>query len=162
MTFDNAAVLSLVQHEADLLNERKLRDWLALYTDDSYYWVPGIENQESPLSNLSLLYEDQQLMEARVLRLESTNAWSNQPKVRTLRMLNNPRITSEAGGEWETVVNFFLFQTRHVMMRPGNQHIFCGSIQHGIKAVDGHLRISWKRVNLLDPEAPSIALPEPI
>jgi benzoate/toluate 1,2-dioxygenase beta subunit len=41
-------------HEAKLLDERRFRDWMELFTEDGAYWVPATPNQESPFNYASL------------------------------------------------------------------------------------------------------------
>ena len=49
-------------HEARLLDERRLQEWLALYAEDAEYWVPYAWNQQSPKDHVSLFYETKSLL----------------------------------------------------------------------------------------------------
>src|SRR5258708_38576544 len=44
-----------VLHEARLLDEAKFDDWLALFTDDGWYWVPGEPGQANPPDTVPLV-----------------------------------------------------------------------------------------------------------
>lgn len=162
MQATKSGVLELVMLETRLLNERRFRDWLALYSDHSYYWIPGQKDQDSPESNLSLLIEDRQVMEARVLRLESTYAWSNQPTVRAVRLLSDLRITDESASAWGTSAYLLMVQTRVFATRAPTQHLFAGTVRHRIEQLGDSLKIAWKRVDLIDADAASVQAPEPI
>ena len=39
------AVEDFLYHEAELLDERRYRDWLELFADDAVYWMPARENR---------------------------------------------------------------------------------------------------------------------
>ena len=58
--------------EARLLDEGRFDDWLALFTADATYWVPSEPHQESPLTTVSLMYDDRRLLETRVRRLDTS------------------------------------------------------------------------------------------
>jgi 3-phenylpropionate/cinnamic acid dioxygenase small subunit len=94
-----AEILSDVQHcedflvhEARLLDEARFDEWLALFTDDAFYWVPSEPNQTSPHDTVSLIYDDRRLLETRVRRLASPRIYSQEPPSRTSRMIGNVRI----------------------------------------------------------------------
>ena len=55
--------------EARLLDERRWDEWLALFTDDGWYWVPLEEGQANPREVVSLIYDDRRLLETRSRRL---------------------------------------------------------------------------------------------
>ena len=63
-------------HEAELLDEGRFADWLALFTENAWYWVPSEPNQDSPLTTVSLMYDDRKLLETRVRRLVEASAAS--------------------------------------------------------------------------------------
>src|SRR5215470_8214387 len=42
-------------HEAWLLDQGRLDEWLALYTDDATYWIPLEANQTDPLTTSSIV-----------------------------------------------------------------------------------------------------------
>ncbi|ABQ67895.1 aromatic-ring-hydroxylating dioxygenase, beta subunit [Rhizorhabdus wittichii RW1] len=154
--------LELVEYEVRLLNDGRFRDWLDLYANDGRYWVPAEWGQASPKSSMSLLYEDRQVMEARVIRLESEYAWSNAPTVRAVRILSGLRLIEDHGDRWETAADFMMVQTRAFASREARQHAFAGSIRHSIVTEGNGLKIKLKRVDLLNPEEPTVQAPLPI
>src|SRR5262245_11860815 len=52
--------------ETRLLDERRFREWMELFTEDGIYWVPATPGQESPVNSASLFYDDRGLMKTRV------------------------------------------------------------------------------------------------
>ncbi len=48
MTQDPQAIEAFLVHEARLLDERRFEDWLDLFTDDGWYWVPIEPDQDNP------------------------------------------------------------------------------------------------------------------
>ena len=63
--------VELVEREARLLDERRFDEWLALFADEAWYWMPASWDQQSPEDALSLVYEDKRLLALRVRRLAS-------------------------------------------------------------------------------------------
>ena len=76
-------------HEARLLDDAKFDDWLALFTEDAWYWVPSEHNQDNPHDMVSLIYDDRRLLETRVRRLASPRMYSQEPRSRTSRIVAN-------------------------------------------------------------------------
>ena len=64
--------------EAWLLDERKYKEWLDLFTDDVLYFMPRRKNvprrelhrELTPLGDLAILEEDKRYLELRVARLD--------------------------------------------------------------------------------------------
>lgn len=62
------ALRDFVEHEADLLDNRRFDDWLDLYSDDAVYWVPAAQDQADWISHVSLYYDEKHTMKTRVAR----------------------------------------------------------------------------------------------
>src|SRR5258708_12662806 len=68
--------------EAWLLDERKFREWLDLFTDDVLYFMPRRENvpargahrEMTPLGDLAIFEEDKRYLAMRVARLPTRMA----------------------------------------------------------------------------------------
>ena len=83
--------------EAWLLDERKFKDWLDLFTDDILYFMPRRKNvlrrelhrEVTPLGDLAILEEDKRYLEMRVARLDSGMAWAEDPPSRTRHLVGN-------------------------------------------------------------------------
>jgi 3-phenylpropionate/cinnamic acid dioxygenase small subunit len=143
-------------HEARLLDEAKFDDWLALFTANGWYWVPSEPGQDNPHDTVSLMYDDRRLLETRVRRLASPRIYSQEPRSRTSRIVSNVTV-EENGAEGCTVRSKFLI----VEYRRESQRIFAGTAFHRLVQADGGIRIAWKRVDLVDCDAPHDGLVVP-
>jgi 3-phenylpropionate/cinnamic acid dioxygenase small subunit len=136
-------------HEARLLDEGHFDQWLALFTADCGYWVPSEPNQASPRETISLIYDDRRLLETRVRRLASPRIYSQEPPSRTSRMIGNVTIeAAEADGS--TVRSKFQL----VEYRRESQRIFAGTSFHRLVRGGNGIQIAWKRVDLVNCDAP--------
>jgi len=136
-------------HEARLLDDGKFDDWLALFTPDAWYWVPSEPGQADPLETVSLIYDDRRLLETRVRRLSSPRMYSQEPRSRTSRMIGNVSF-DEAGKEACTVRSKFMM----IEYRREQQRLFGGTALHRLVHIDGRIMIAWKRVDLVNCDAP--------
>jgi 3-phenylpropionate/cinnamic acid dioxygenase small subunit len=147
-------------HEARLLDEAKFGDWLALFTAEAWYWVPSEPDQADPLETVSLIYDDRRLLETRVRRLASPRMYSQEPRSRTSRIVNNVSIEDgplpilpRARGRVAlgcTVRSKFMM----IEYRREQQRLFGGTMRHRLVQSDGRIMIAWKRVDLVNCDAP--------
>ncbi len=134
-------------HEARCLDEGRFEDWLDLFTDDGWYWVPSQPDQENPQDTVSLIYDDRMLLETRVRRLSRPGAHTQSPPPRTSRIIGN--VTVE---EADATADAWLIASRFQMVehRRDRQRVFAGACRHRLERHDGHFRIRWKRVDLVN------------
>ena len=94
------SVEQFLYREARLLDDRKFRDWLELFTDDVRYWMPtrfnrlrdGPEEQwevEKEHDTLGFFDETKESLQRRVERFYSGMAWAEDPPSRTRHFLSN-------------------------------------------------------------------------
>ena len=109
---------SFLMHEAELLDERREREWLELFTDDAEYLMPVRVNRErgegDGFSEEAFYFEETRgSLELRVRRLETEYAWAEDPPSRTRHFVTNVRVVP---GEEEDVVavrsNLLLYRSR--------------------------------------------------
>jgi benzoate/toluate 1,2-dioxygenase beta subunit len=136
-------------HEARLLDEGRFDEWLSLFTSDAWYWVPSEPNQASPYDTVSLIYDDRRLLETRVRRLASPRIYSQEPRSRTSRMIGNVTIEEAAANACTVRSKFQLLEYRRE-----TQRIFGGTCLHRLLRADSALQIAWKRVDLVNCDAP--------
>ncbi len=136
-------------HEARLLDDGKFDDWLALFTSEAWYWVPSEPHQADPIETVSLIYDDRRLLETRVRRLASPRMYSQEPRSRTSRMVTNVMI-EESGTHSCTVRSKFLM----IEYRRERQRLFGGTALYGLVQAGDHIMIAWKRVDLVNCDAP--------
>lgn len=135
--------------EAQLLDDARFDEWLALFTSDATYWVPSEPDQASPLDTVSLMYDDRRLLETRVRRLASPRIYSQEPRSRTSRIVTNASI------EENDALGGCLVRSKFVIVeyRREQQRIFAGTYFHRLVVRDGGFRIASKRVNLVNCDA---------
>jgi ethylbenzene dioxygenase beta subunit len=93
-------IAKLLAHEAELLDDGRLREWLSLLTDDVRYRVPIRIAQEQRgqgtvsgiVENMFHLDEDRASLEMRVARLETGFAWAEDPPSRIRHFVTNVRV----------------------------------------------------------------------
>lgn len=148
--------VQFLEHEARLLDEAKFDDWLALFTADAWYWVPSEPGQNNPHDTVSLIYDDRRLLETRVRRLASPRMYSQEPRSRTSRIVANATL-EDVEGRAATVRSKFLM----IEYRREQQRLFTGTAWHRLVQLDGAIRIAWKRVDLVNCDAPLDGITQP-
>ena len=118
--------------------------------------MPSEPGQDNPHDTVSLIYDDRRLLETRVRRLASPRIYSQEPRSRTSRIVSNVTV-EETGAAACTVRSKFLI----VEYRRESQRIFAGTALHRLVQADGGIRIAWKRVDLVDCDAPHDGLVVP-
>jgi len=83
-----------VYAEARLLDEQRYEQWLDLFTEDGYYWMPLVHDQQDARLHASLMHEDKLLLRIRVERLAGRRTFSQQPKSRSHHLLQQPTVES--------------------------------------------------------------------
>ena len=98
------SIQRFLAEECLALDERRFRDWLAMFAEDGRYEVPVRVTREKDaewdLSPRSRIFDDTKAtLEIRVRRLETDFAWAEQPPSRTRHHLSNILIdeTGEPG-----------------------------------------------------------------
>jgi 3-phenylpropionate/cinnamic acid dioxygenase small subunit len=122
LTPQQALWLELMQfyiREAWLLDERKLKEWLDLFTDDVLYFMPRRKNvprreahrELTPLGDLAILEEDKRYLEMRVARLDTGMAWAEDPPSRTRHLIGNLEAAPLGNGEVEAKTAFLVYRS---------------------------------------------------
>lgn len=143
-------------HEARLLDDARFDEWLALFTPEAHYWVPSEPDQASALDTISLMYDDRRLLETRVRRLASPRIYSQEPRSRTSRIVTNVTIEGADGSATEVRSKFMIVEYRRE-----EQRIFAGTYRHALVTTGGDTRIAFKRVDLVNCDAPMDGLVVP-
>jgi len=144
-------------HEARLLDDRRFRDWMGLFTEDGTYWVPAVPEQESPFDQASLFYDDRDLMQTRIARLEHPRIHVQTPPSRTAHLIGN--IVAEPGEDGEYRVSSTVIMVEY---RNDKQRILAGRQTHRLRRDGPDLRIVQKRVDLINCDAAFEAIAVPI
>ncbi len=138
---------ALLLHEADLLDEGDLQGWLALFTDDATYRIPGEDERGNPAT--ALADDDRARLEDRVWRLGSGAAHAQIPPSRTCRFVSGVRIVDEDGSGATTSSRLLIVEVRR-----GEQRVLAARVVHRLRRVGDELRIAEKVVRLVDAALP--------
>ena len=132
-------------HEAALLDDWRLDDWYALFTEDAIYEVPtaGAPDDISSADALFYIADDYGRLGHRVGRLNKASAHSEYPRSDTTRIIGNVRVLGARDGDTEIACTFVIHRSREAAM-----HVFCGHMRYLIRKRADGLRIASKRVFL--------------
>jgi len=146
LTIERHRIEDFLYAEADLLDGWKLKEWLALFTDDCRYLVPaaGLSEEATPQSSLYYIADDHVLLEERVKRLYKRNAHAEMPHSRTRHFIANVRVHApERSGEISVSCSFLVHRSRS-----GETHTFIGQSNYLLILRDGALMIREKLCRL--------------
>jgi ethylbenzene dioxygenase subunit beta len=135
-------------HEVQLLDERRLEEWMALFTEDGYYWVPARPGQEDRLDEVSLFLDDREFMATRIRRLRHPAIHAEIPPSRTFHLLGNFRLEDDPPEGADTVVASGMIMLEYREKR--GQRMFGGHCRHALRREGGNLKIFWKKVELIN------------
>jgi 3-phenylpropionate/cinnamic acid dioxygenase small subunit len=156
---DRGPFEDFVIDEARLLDERRFRDWMALFDDDGVYWVPSSPDQKSPLDQASLFYDDLDLMKTRIERLEHPRIHVQTPPSRTAHIVGNVVLEHADNGRGEFVVGSTFIMVEY---RDDAQRLFAGRQHHRLRRHGDTFRIVEKRVDLINCDGAFEAMAVPI
>ena len=81
-TFEEA--IAFIWAEADMLDRLDYKPWLKLWTQTGKYIIP-VERDADYVDALNIVYDDQEMRQARAKRLVSGFSMSSAPPARTVR-----------------------------------------------------------------------------
>ena len=141
-------VEGFIVREAAMLDEWRLDDWLALFTEDARYLVPATDLPAAePKETLAIINDDMARLRGRVERLKSRHAHREFPWSRTRRFITNVRIEETIGEEIVVKASFLVYRIRSGQVDP-----LIGSYVYTLRRLDGALRIAARKA-VLDLEA---------
>ncbi len=146
-----AEVRDLLYLEADLLDRRRWRDWLALYVDDCVYWVPSWASEDETTSDpeleVNMIYiVGKPGLEARIFRIASGAAYAEAPLARTSHLVDTIRLTDVADETIEVRAKWLALSS---YPRWGKQ-LRGGWYEYLLRRTDSGLRIARKKIVLLE------------
>jgi 3-phenylpropionate/cinnamic acid dioxygenase small subunit len=139
--------------EAWLLDERKFKQWLEIFTDDVLYFMPRRKNvprrelhrEITPLGDLAYLEEDRRYLEMRVARLDSGMAWAEEPASRTRHIVGNLEAEPQPNGDVHARTAFLVYRS-HLET---DHQLLSGCRDDVLRKVDGAWKVA-KRTIILD------------
>jgi benzoate/toluate 1,2-dioxygenase beta subunit len=131
------AVQEFLYREASLLDGRKWRDWQKLFDEEAVYWIPASLDDYDPHRHVSIVFDDRAMLEDRIRRLESGQAYSQEPASRTLHQVSNVTV-----------------ERRDSQRRIEQVGVFPAACEHELVGEPGAWRIRRKKVVLLQCDGP--------
>lgn len=143
--FNRPELEDFLYTEAALLDEWKLEQWLALFTDDAHYLVPSTDlpRDAPPEGNLFYIADDRFRIGERVKRLLKKTAFAEFPRSKTRHLVSNVRILSQAGDECRAHCAFVTYRSKG-----GTTDTYIGSSDYTLLRTPDGLRIRSKRCTL--------------
>jgi 3-phenylpropionate/cinnamic acid dioxygenase small subunit len=142
-------VEQFLYRQAELLDGKHWQDYIDLFTDDGWYWMPVTPDQTEWESTPSIFIEDKALMEIRMGRVTHPNAWSQAPMWATSHLVGQVVLESVRGKEIVARSRFHMMELRRDSIRH-----FGGTYRHSFVRTPAGLRIKLQRVELFNGQAP--------
>ena len=156
---DRAVLEAFLFEEARLLDMRRFRDWMALFSDDGTYWVPATVDQKSPYDQVSLFFDDRDLMKTRIDRLEHPRIHIQTPPSRTAHLIGNVTVDETDDAKGHYVVSSTVIMVEY---RDDQQRLFAGRQVHRLRRNGDGFLIAQKRVDLINCDSAFEAMAVPI
>lgn len=148
---------ALLYEEAAYLDERRWAEWLALYTEDTEFWIPAWDDTEptdDPRSQLSLIYyKGRSGLEDRVWRIESGTTIASVPMPRTCHLVTNIRLTDvshqrlHVSAHWQ--VNLYRTERQQASS-------YFGFYEYVLRPEQDRLKIAKKKIIVLNDEIETV------
>ena len=158
-------VEQFLYREARLLDERRLHEWVELFTEDARYWMSSRANRYPATSKaigildhdryseeelaredeLALFDETKATLQARVARLDTGMAWAEDPPSRTRHLITNIEVEEgDTASELKVYSNYLVYRTRGET----EQDFYVGRREDTLQHVDGTWKIARRKIVL--------------
>jgi 3-phenylpropionate/cinnamic acid dioxygenase small subunit len=143
-------LIEFVIREARLIDQHRFEEWLDLFAEDGFYWMPLDWGQTDPRLTTSLMYEDKLLLKIRVDRLKGKQTYSQSPKSRCHHVLQTPQVDGRDDAERRYVT---WTSMHYVESRADQQTLYAAWATHHLAVVGDAIKIRLKRVDLVNCDA---------
>jgi 3-phenylpropionate/cinnamic acid dioxygenase small subunit len=151
--FDIRDVEQFLYREARFADESDYDSWEALWTDDALYWVPAGNDSADPMEQMSVVYDNRNRISTRLKQLRTGRRYAQAPPSNLRRSISNVELlggrAAATGTDLEVGANFLVLESR----ARGN-HLWGGRVTYRLRRVEGALRMSYKKVVLVDRDKP--------
>ena len=147
---------SFLYHEARLLDERRLEEWLGLFAADTLYWIP-IDEAQPASETVAIVRDDRLRLEERVYHLLHTTFPSQSPPSRTIHMVTNVEAQTLPSGEVTLRSNQLVYEVRTGDYRQvglGRPRALAAQVEHRLRPTADGMRITLKKILLIDRDMP--------
>jgi 3-phenylpropionate/cinnamic acid dioxygenase small subunit len=146
-----AEVEDFLFREARLLDDLKLDEWLQMFAPDGLYWIPIDEN--APVASQGAIVFDTPLRrEERVHHLLHTSFPAQSPRSRTIHCISNVMVHSQDTKVLVTSSQVIYEMRTGDFAQKGIGHItpLVARVDHVLRSIQGHLRITEKKILLIN------------
>jgi 3-phenylpropionate/cinnamic acid dioxygenase small subunit len=146
------ALSQFLYDEAALLDGRDWDRWERLFLPEGMYWIPAARDQIDSLNHVSLVNDNALLRQVRIGRLKNGDATSLQGRTNSSHLVSNISVAAadDFRGQYTVRSCFVVAQFAN-----WGTSTFHGSYTHElVRDADGALRISLKRVDLVNVDGP--------
>lgn len=155
MDLERDRIKSFLYREARLADEHRYDEWEELWTDDGQYWVPATHEEVGPEEHVSIINDIRPRISTRVGQLKTGDRHSEDPPTPMRRLITNVEVgdhleeihTTPAPPKEEDCSvgsNFLLVHSRR------ETTFWAGRTLHRLREVDGELKMSLKKVMLVN------------
>jgi len=158
-------VEQFLYREARLLDERRLHEWVELFTEDVRYWMPMRSNrypaeskaigrldqgqdsatERAQQEELAILDETKVTLHARIARLDTGMAWAEDPPSRTRHLISNIEVEEgDTASELQVYSNYLVYRTRGET----EQDFYIGRREDVLRRIDGAWKIARRKIIL--------------
>jgi benzoate/toluate 1,2-dioxygenase subunit beta len=143
---DIRRVEQFLYREARLADEHDYTGWESLWTDDGLYWVPANGDDTDRMTQMSIIHDNRNRISTRVKQFNTGRRHSQVPASRLRRVVSNVEVLGvEENGDTTVEANFVLVESRE-----RGKEVWAGRYTYRLRTVDGELRMSYKKVALVD------------
>ncbi|MEH7111721.1 aromatic-ring-hydroxylating dioxygenase subunit beta [Neobacillus niacini] len=142
---DRKDIEAFLIDEASYLDEGKFSEWLDLFTEDAWYWIPSNKDHYDPNTHVSIIYDSKERLDERVWRLQSGLAYGQDPQSRTRHLITNVKVLEREEYSLTVSSNFII-----VELRRGIQTIYSGRFEHKLRIYGHSWKIASKKVELIN------------
>jgi p-cumate 2,3-dioxygenase beta subunit len=148
-TFSRQDIEDFLYAEAEMLDEWRLDDWLALFDEErGGFYIPATDTPESDHNTaLFLIADDMVRLRSRVSQLMSGLTWAENPRSRTCHMVSNVRIAGMEDDALVVKANFVVYRMRFQNIDP-----YIGKYRYKLLPAGDTFKILERRA-ILDLEA---------
>jgi 3-phenylpropionate/cinnamic acid dioxygenase small subunit len=145
-------------HEAELLDERRYREWLGLLAEDVRYWMPmrrnvkfGEDEREftRPNSDINWFDEGKETLARRVKQIETGIHWAEEPRSRLSHLVSNVQVLDARPSfteaqEVSVKCRFLIYRNRVET----ETDILVGKREDQLRRDDGNWRLTRRKIIL--------------
>ncbi|HEX7074019.1 MAG TPA: aromatic-ring-hydroxylating dioxygenase subunit beta [Hyphomicrobiaceae bacterium] len=142
-------VEKFIYFEAALLDDRRYRDWLELFSDAFVYWLPSTRDPQDPRHEVAINFDDRRRLLDRITLMETGVQVAQLPASRTARAVTNVMAWRDDDGFVGVRSNILISE-----YRLGRITTYAGRQDHRLEFRDGRFRTQFKIISLINSEEP--------